>query len=1192
MESGFILYLTYEVREDTTVAQYYGRLDNGETFLIELPRKPYFYIRSSDEEIANEVINDLELASSELQTLNDEPTTKILVKKPRNVPGMRDKLHDNNVPTYEADIRFSYRQLIDQRLTTNITIQGEYTKGERVDRVYNNPELGVSKTQETNLKVLSFDIETNKQANKLWSVAIATSDGEEAAFIFGQESPNAQTCKDEKELLEELNKKVQSIDPDIITGWNVIDFDLDVLQKKYREHDIEFDWSRDKNRPVSLRVEKDFMRDSSADITGRVVLDGIHLLKWNFVDLDSYSLESAAERYTDQQKIFTGKNRYEQIRDSYKNNPEEFINYNFQDAKLVLEILNKSTTLELTKKRSGLTGLPLDRVKASIASLDMVYLPRLHARGYVAPTSGYARKDHGITGGFVMDSQPGIYDNILVLDFKSLYPSVMRTLNIDPLSYAPGVEQDTSDEHYVRAENGVCFKQEDGILPEILAELFKERQQATKQGDELARFAIKILMNSFFGVLASPNCRFFSMEVSNAITHTGQHLIKTTASRLREQGKQVIYGDSVTRERPLALRINGVVHIEPIEALFNSFKQHAYTRAEKEVIDLSSTGIESLSVDPNTKKPVFAPINEIIRHKTDKQIFRVNQKHGETRCTEDHSLIIEEDGKFIEKPPGKLHNTELAHLKEIPEVHSIQQIDIYAYIKDYMYIAEYKGRPKHAQVKCDEKHVWFGWTNRKNAVKMKRFISFPSRDADALLRLLGMYIAEGSSSTPETTNTRWGAMIAGDEEMLSQLHQDYVQLFENVSTKIIRSAQGVRTLTYETQQGSQTIQYEDLTHKLNMMNQLSAVLFKQLCGQRSEGKHLPPFIYHVDEHSQRVLLDAYLHGDGSRTTDERYSSKYLQKHFRFSTKSLQLVSGMSFLIKQLGYATSIRHNKRKDCYTLQTADSSNSRLATKIIKEDYDGYVYDLAIKDTHMFVDACGQILLHNTDSIFVDAKTTDSDEARKIGEEIQEETNAFFNEYAKNRYQRESYLELEFEKLYVRFLMPQTRSGAGSKKRYAGLLVEDGEERIDVTGLELVRRDWTDLAKDCQRELLNLVFKGEDPAKYIKNVVKQLRAGELDDKLVYTKALRKGLDAYTKTTPPHVKAARLIDGPLTTNLIEYVQTVDGPEPVGNVQHSLDYEHYVEKQLEPIADAILVFYGTNMSDVLRGTQQKGLMDF
>ncbi len=164
----------------------------------------------------------------------------------------------------------------------------------------------------------------------------------------------------------------------------------------------------------------------------------------------------------------------------------------------------------------------------------------------------------------------------------------------------------------------------------------------------------------------------------------------------------------------------------------------------------------------------------------------------------------------------------------------------------------------------------------------------------------------------------------------------------------------------------------------------------------------------------------------------------------------------------------------------------------------------------------------------------------------------------------------------------------GAGDPDPLAGTIVElDGHLAV-VDHRQLVL---TDLVPRGEVGV-EVVFARKDPAEYIKGVVDRLRAGELDDKLVYTKALRKSLDAYTKTTPPHVKAARLIDGPLSTNLIEYVVTVDGPEPVGAVQHSLDYEHYVDKQLRPVADAILVFYDTNMSDVLRGTQQKGLLDF
>lgn len=774
MERGFILYLTYGVRENKTIAQYYGRLENGETFLAELQRTPYFYIKQEDEKRAEEYLQPYETEATTLKTIDEQPVTKVLVQQPKDVPPLRDKLHDNNIACYEADIRFSYRQLIDEQLNTAVYIEGSHSVGARIDRIYKEPKL--TKAQEYNgeLRTLSIDLETNKETNTLWSAALATTD-EEHALLIDREANNANCVPDEKTLLTELNKLIQEIDPDIITGWNVIDFDLDLLQKKYREHNIPFDWSREVNREARLRVESDFLRDSSADIVGRVVLDGIHLLKWNFVDLGSYSLESAAAEYTKAQKLFTGKNRFEDIENAYNNDPETLVKYNIQDAKLVLEILDNSGVLDLTKKRSLLTSMPLDRVKASIASLDMVYLPRLQKRGYVAPTSGYTRKNQGITGGFVMESKPGIYDNILVLDFKSLYPSIMCTLNIDPLTYDPSIENENSTKEYVRAENGACFKQKDGILPEILLELWDERSQATKNDDQLARFAIKILMNSFFGVLASPNCRFFSMEVSNAITHTGQHLIKTLAQNLREQNIEVIYGD----------------------------------------------------------------------------------------------------------------------------------------------------------------------------------------------------------------------------------------------------------------------------------------------------------------------------------------------------------------------------------------------------------------------------------TDSIFVDPKTPDTQKAHSIGQQIEQEANEFFADYTKERYKRKSYLELEFEKLYTRFLMPRTRGGGGSKKRYAGLLVdENGKQEIDVTGLELVRRDWTELAKRFQKHLLELIFESKDPKEYIKEFVDKLRAGELDELLVYKKALRKSLDEYTKTTPPHVKAARLLDTEITNNLIEYVQTVDGPEPVGKIQHSLDYEHYIQKQLRPIADGILNFYGTNFDDVLRGTTQKGLMDF
>ncbi|MFT4250174.1 MAG: DNA polymerase II [Candidatus Woesearchaeota archaeon] len=767
MVKGFIIYSTYDVREETVYAQYYGRLENNQTFLIEREAKPYFYIKTSDEKQVKKLFSELEQETTSLKSLNEEAVSKVYITTPKEATGIRNTLHDHDIQTFEADIRFAQQQLITNNIQTTIELSGTYEKGEFVDRTYTNPTIKPT-TYKQELIVASIDIEANLEPKTLWSVAISTNTGEQHALIVNKHVPNAKNCSTEKELLEELTKLTQQIDPDIITGWNVIDFDLVFLQEKYKEHNLSWAWGRS-NRSNKLRIESDYYRESSADITGRMVLDGIHLLKWNFVDLDSYSLDATAKHYLQEGKIFSGENKVEHIQESYKNNPEELIKYNLKDTQLVLDILKESTILELTITRSLLTGLHLDRIKASIASLDMLYLPELHKRGYVAPTSGYTRKEEPITGGFVMESKPGIYKNIIVCDFKSLYPSIMRTLNIDPLSFDPNANKTESDEEHVRAENNVYFRQEEAILPEILTKLLRKREEARKQGDELARFAIKILMNSFFGVLASPNCRFFSMQVANAITTTGQHLIQTAA--------------------------------------------------------------------------------------------------------------------------------------------------------------------KHIQ----------------------------------------------------------------------------------------------------------------------------------------------------------------------------------------------------------------------------------------------DTYGYEVIYQDT---------------DSAFINPNIEDSQKAQKIGEEIEQETNAFFSEYTKKRYCRESKLEIEFEKLFVRFLMPQTRSGVGSKKRYAGLLPN---QEIDVTGLELVRRDWTDLAKEVQQELLNLVFKDKQPHKYLTQVIIDLREGKLDDKLIYTKALRKHLEAYTKTTPPHVKAARLMKTLPQNNLIEYVMTVDGPEPATNVQHSVDYEHYIDKQITPVADAILIFYNTTLSDVLKGTSQTTL---
>jgi DNA polymerase-2 len=142
----------------------------------------------------------------------------------------------------------------------------------------------------------------------------------------------------------------------------------------------------------------------------------------------------------------------------------------------------------------------------------------------------------------------------------------------------------------------------------------------------------------------------------------------------------------------------------------------------------------------------------------------------------------------------------------------------------------------------------------------------------------------------------------------------------------------------------------------------------------------------------------------------------------------------------------------------------------------------------------------------------------------------------------------------------------------------------------MEVVRRDWTALAKQVQRELYQRLFTDQPVEVYLTDVVSKVRGGELDELLVYSKNLRKGAASYTATTPPHVAAARKSAQP-TGRSVKYVMTTAGPEPVDNLQHPLDREHYVAKQIRPVAEPVLATLGLDF-EVLIGDARQVEMPF
>ena len=139
-------------------------------------------------------------------------------------------------------------------------------------------------------------------------------------------------------------------------------------------------------------------------------------------------------------------------------------------------------------------------------------------------------------------------------------------------------------------------------------------------------------------------------------------------------------------------------------------------------------------------------------------------------------------------------------------------------------------------------------------------------------------------------------------------------------------------------------------------------------------------------------------------------------------------------------------------------------------------------------------------------------------------------------------------------------------------------------VRGLEAVRTDWTPLARRFQLELLRRVFCDEPFEDWVRETADALRAGRLDDELVYRKRLRRKPEEYQSAVPPHVQAA--LKSERRGSIVEYLITVNGPEPTDALESAIDHEHDLRKQLAPAADVILLLCGTDF-ETLAGRQMR-----
>lgn len=543
---GFILQPTYRIESGRPVVHLYGRLESGATFLVRDDQAlPYFFIGERDRERAL-ALGARPLSATGKRTLRGESVLRVELPTPLDAPALRERLTGHDIQVYEADVQFALRYLIDRGIRGALSINGPARPDPHIAQVFERPALQPARCA-PRLSVLSLDIETDPQARRLLSVALYGCGAAEVLLLTPPGyscPPGATPCATEEELLGLFQRRVRELDPDVLIGWNVIDFDLAVLARLAASHRLNLELGRGPGG-VRIRASRSRWATSQASLPGRVVLDGIQLLRGAFIRMDEYSLDFVAQKVLGEGKLMTGHERAEDILHAFKHDRPRFCAYNLTDARLVDEIIGKLRLIELAVERSLLTGMPLDRVAASIASFDYLYLSELRHLDRVAPTVGDAEEiEEPTQGGHVLDPAPGLYRNMLVLDFKSLYPSIMRTFLIDPVGYVKTPESEPEPSSLIRAPSGAAFRRTPGILPRLLDDLFPRREQAKLEGDQVKSHAIKILMNSCYGVLGTPACRFYNADIANAITSFGRELLLWSKARIESYGHPVRYGDT------------------------------------------------------------------------------------------------------------------------------------------------------------------------------------------------------------------------------------------------------------------------------------------------------------------------------------------------------------------------------------------------------------------------------------------------------------------------------------------------------------------------------------------------------------------------------------------------------------------------------------------------------------------------
>ena len=533
------------------VIHIFGRDTAGNAMRVDVTGfRPYFYAPADEADAKSPPPQVTPEPGATFRSIRGEPLRRLYTQQPGDVRDARERYRH-----FEADIPFATRFMIDCGLTGGVTVPGpEADYHELVPAVVDAPArvciIDIECEDERGFPDPQRDavicITCHDSFEDDYTTFLLAGGGGMPADIGAQQATGglANGCfrktghticayGDEPSMFKALAAYIAARDPDVLSGWNFVDFDMPYIAARMERLGLQ--------SQVLARLPGATERNA---LRGRALFDLLTAYKkMHSTQKESYRLDAVALEEVGEQKVrYTGT-----ISDLWRDRPALLVEYNFKDVELCVKINKKDNIIGFYREIARYVGCPLDKTLNSSSVVDVYVLRKAYGK-YVLPSKGFANAEE-FEGATVFEPSRGVRENVVVLDLKSLYPMAMMTINASPETKDPGGE--------LKAPNGIRFDREpDGLTRSIIADLLKERDEKKALRNTFAfgspeyvmydmqQNVLKVIMNTYYGVSGYPRFRLFDREIGAAVTSVGRAIIEHTRRVIEQQGYTVIYGDT------------------------------------------------------------------------------------------------------------------------------------------------------------------------------------------------------------------------------------------------------------------------------------------------------------------------------------------------------------------------------------------------------------------------------------------------------------------------------------------------------------------------------------------------------------------------------------------------------------------------------------------------------------------------